>query len=301
MKSNLMALLSLRNTKVRRQMQDWLSESFETIVLESAADLDQPLDLVILDGPSLRRLGSQIVKRRKAEEPVFLPFILVARRMKGSFPARHLGKYVDGVMLTPLTKEELRARTSNYLRMRSMSLALKKKHDLVAKLSVTDDVTGFRNTRYLHRYLDRLLASPKAFEKPTSLVFFDLDNFKKVVDKHGHVLGAKVLKEVAEVIDGILDEEDRLVRYGGDEFVIILPRQEKDAVLVKVGAMMESIRSAKFLRKEEIDVRLTASFGLATFPDDAKDKKELLAAADRCLFRSKGAGKNRVTVHRSRS
>jgi diguanylate cyclase (GGDEF)-like protein len=164
------------------------------------------------------------------------------------------------------------------------------------KLSVTDDVSGFNNTRYLHRYLDRVLSAPDAHNQELSLVFFDLDNFKHVVDTHGHLLGSKVLKEVAQTIHRELDEDDRIVRYGGDEFVVILPRQNKGQALAKVQRMKRALIRTPFLHKEKINAHVTASFGLATFPHDAGDKRELLAAADDCLFRSKADGKNRISV-----
>jgi diguanylate cyclase (GGDEF)-like protein len=144
--------------------------------------------------------------------------------------------------------------------------------------------------------LDRLLESPAAKATEVSLVFFDLDNFKQLVDAHGHPLGAKALREVAQTVHHVLDEDDRLVRYGGDEFIVILPRQSKDEAVVKVERMKKAIASTPFLQKENINARLTASFGVASFPADAKDKRELLAEADRCLFQSKNAGKNRITV-----
>ncbi|HXS68779.1 MAG TPA: diguanylate cyclase, partial [Candidatus Polarisedimenticolia bacterium] len=83
---------------------------------------------------------------------------------------------------------------------------------------------------------------------------------------------------------------------GGDEFVVILPRQDKTQALAKVQRMKRAITSKTFLHKEKINVHVTASFGLATFPHDAKDERELLAAADDCLFRSKVDGKNRISV-----
>jgi diguanylate cyclase (GGDEF)-like protein len=258
--------------------------------------LQEPFDLAIIDGPSLRQLRPQVRARRRAEEPVFLPFLLLTVRRRGSMPARHLGRVVDDILIRPLNEQEIQARVANLLRMRHWSQDLKMEHDRVMKLAVTDDVSGFNNTRYLHRYLDRLLDGAQQKSVEVSLAFFDLDNFKGLVDRHGHLMGSKALKEVAQTVARVLDPDDRLVRYGGDEFIAILPRQRKSAALAKVELMKEAIASTPFLQKEGIDARLTASFGVASYPHDARDKHELLAEADRCLFRSKNAGKNRVTV-----
>jgi diguanylate cyclase (GGDEF)-like protein len=244
----------------------------------------------------LKQFQSKIRARRKAEEPALLPFLLLTFSRANSTPTRHLGKLVDDLIVRPIDENELRARVANLLRLHRLSVELKKEHDRVLKLSVTDDVSGFNNTRYLHRYLDRFLSAPDAHEQELSLVFFDLDNFKRVVDTHGHLLGSKVLKEVAQAVHHELEPDDRIVRYGGDEFVVILPRQGKDQALVKVQRMKRAITSTAFLQKENIDVHVTASFGMATFPHDARDKRELLAEADDCLFRSKADGKNRISV-----
>jgi diguanylate cyclase (GGDEF)-like protein len=129
-----------------------------------------------------------------------------------------------------------------------------------------------------------------------SLVFLDVDNFKEVVDSHGHLLGSKILGEAAEVIASKLEENDRLVRYGGDEFVIVLPGQDKHAAFDKVVAVRKALADAAFLQDMELAIKLTASFGIANYPGDAADKKELLQMADNSLYRSKDVGKNSITV-----
>ena len=289
-------LLQIRKKRERRLLEDWLAADYQVILPNPGNPLLGEFDLVIIDGASLREMRSQVRARRKAEQPVLLPFLLLTVRRRGSLPSRHLGPLVDDVLIRPLNEQELMARVANLLRMRRWSLDLKKEHDRVMKLAVTDDVSGFNNTRYLHRYLDRLLENPATRPTQVSLVFFDLDNFKRLVDAHGHLLGSKALREVAQTVARVLEPDDRLVRYGGDEFIAILPRQAKDDALFKVARMKEVISSTPFLQKEGIDAHLTASFGLASFPQDAGDKRELLAEADRCLFESKAAGKNRVTI-----
>jgi len=288
-------LLQLRKKPDRRRMEDWLSGKYRIVLPDQEQPLSGEYDLVIIDGASLRQLRSTVRSRRNAERPVFLPFLLLTHRRGGGMPTRFLGQLVDDVILRPVHERELNARVANLLRMRRWSLELKREHDRVMKLAVTDDVSGFNNTRYLHRFLDRLLENPAAKPVEVCLVFFDLDNFKHLVDTHGHLLGSKALKEVAQTVARVLDDEDRIVRYGGDEFIVILPRQSKDEALPKVGRMRQAILTRRFLKKEGLGVRLTASFGLASFPIDAADKHQLLAEADRCLFQSKSGGKNQIT------
>ncbi len=162
----------------------------------------------------------------------------------------------------------------------------------IEALSVTDDVTGFSNTRFLHQYLDGLLNRGQ----PVSLVFLDLDNFKRVVDSHGHLLGSKMLKEVAVVIASCLGKDDRLVRYGGDEYVVILPGQDKKAAVAKTGEIRQALEGAVFLRSDGLQVKISASFGIASYPQDAGSKRELLQIADGCMYRSKQLGKNLIST-----
>ena len=288
-------LLQLQQKADRRRIEDWCSGDYHLVL----PDLEHPLagefDLAVIDGPSLKRWRMLVRARRKAEEPVFLPFLLLTVRRRGLLPARHLGTLVDDVIVRPMHEKELLARIASLLRMRRLSLELKKEHDRVMKLAVTDDVSGFHNTRYLHRYLDRIIDGRNAKPTTVCLAFFDLDNFKSLVDAHGHLLGSKTLREVAQAVSHVLEDEDRIVRYGGDEFIVILPRQGKEEALAKVALMRNAIATTSFLHKEHINAHLTASFGLASFPGDAKDKHQLLAEADRCLFQSKSKGKNQIT------
>ncbi len=165
-------------------------------------------------------------------------------------------------------------------------------HKRIERLTVTDDVSGFFNSRFLHQKLAELLAKGQ----PMSLVFLDMDNFKRIVDGYGHPLGSKVLKEVAQVIGGQLGDGDYLVRYGGDEYVIILPGKDKAAALARVEAIRSALAEGVFLQDDGHSVRVTASFGIANYPEDAANLKELLHRADVSMYTSKGRGKNTVTV-----
>ncbi|MCP3950877.1 MAG: sensor domain-containing diguanylate cyclase [Desulfobacterales bacterium] len=174
----------------------------------------------------------------------------------------------------------------------AIAIANARVHREMEALTYTDDVSGFYNTRFLHKELENLIYKERRF----SLVFMDLDNFKQVVDTHGHLMASQTLGEVAAVIATRLKEKDSLVRYGGDEYVVVLPDQGKKMAREKVEQIRAAILNATFLKHAGLRVKVTASFGIAACPEDADSKKALLRLADESMYRSKAGGKNRVTV-----
>lgn len=160
--------------------------------------------------------------------------------------------------------------------------------------SFIDDLTGYYNTRYLAWTLDTLVKKTMQEGSCLSVVFLDLDNFKQVVDTHGHLLGSKVLVEVAGVIGRLLGPDDSLIRYGGDEFIILLPHRDKAAAYEFVCRLRRAVNESCLLCDEGINLTITASYGIATLPEDARDKSGLLRLADAALFSSKDRGKDRI-------
>lgn len=174
----------------------------------------------------------------------------------------------------------------------AIAIANARVHRKMEALTYTDDVSGFYNTRFLHKELESLIDRGRRF----SLVFMDLDNFKQVVDTHGHLMASQTLGEVAAVIGSRLKVSDSLVRYGGDEYVVILPDQGKTIASKKIEEIRTAIVETIFLAKAGLSVRVTASFGIASYPEDAGSKRALLHLADASMYQSKAGGKNRVTV-----
>jgi len=162
-----------------------------------------------------------------------------------------------------------------------------------------DEVTGFFNTRYLIHELDRLIPLLLDRGEPFSVVFLDLDNFKTVVDTHGHLRGTRVLGQVARVIQAGLGPEDSLVRYGGDEFIILMPRRLQSDALEITRGLRRSLNQTTFLQDEGLKIKVTASYGIATLPEDARDREQLLLIADRAMFGSKGRGRDCIMLGRN--
>lgn len=171
---------------------------------------------------------------------------------------------------------------------------LKKSEARFRYLAIHDNLTGLYNTRYLYQALEKLSRQSRKSKTPFSLIFMDIDNFKRVVDTHGHLKGSRTLQQVAGTIRETIREPAFGVSYGGDEFVIVLPGMDKDRALQQTRDLRRRILESVYLIDAGLNIKLTASFGIATFPDDADDVKGLLALADQALFRVKEGGKDGI-------
>jgi len=157
----------------------------------------------------------------------------------------------------------------------------------IRQLVITDDLTGLYNSRYLLDFLDYELERARRYETPLSLVFIDLDYFKDVNDAYGHLVGSRLLTECGKFIHKYIRKADVAVRYGGDEFVLVLPNTPKDGACTFALNLRRLIKDHYFLADEGYRIRLTASFGLATYPTDAQSKLALIRMADQAMYRVK--------------
>ncbi len=165
------------------------------------------------------------------------------------------------------------------------------------RMAITDGLTGLFNKRHFLEMLDKEIERAKRSQHPVSIFLMDMDNFKFYNDTHGHPAGDRLLRELAAIIKSSIRNIDIPCRYGGEEFVIILPETDKKGAMVIAQKLVEKIRSHPFPYCEQQPLGfVSASLGLATFPDDATEKDELIQVADEALYAAKRGGKDQVVA-----
>jgi diguanylate cyclase (GGDEF)-like protein len=169
-----------------------------------------------------------------------------------------------------------------------------RRYKQMRQMAVQDNLTGLYNQRYLYQTLQRAIKYSQQSAIPLSLIFMDMDDFKKVVDALGHLNGSRALHEVAQRIRKCLRSPAFGVAYGGDEFVVVLPDSDRQQATRLADRIRRVMKASPYLTQWGHSVSLTASFGVATFPDDASGIEELLAFADQAMFHAKNTGKDAV-------
>src|SRR5438067_1896325 len=166
----------------------------------------------------------------------------------------------------------------------------------IQELTITDDVTGLYNARHLYKTLEQEVYRSARFSYEFTVLFIDLDHFKLVNDTHGHLVGSKLLSEIGYLIKAQLRLIDFAFRYGGDEFVIMLPQTGKDAALTVAKRLRDNLRTTPFCSQEALNLIIKASIGLATYPHDAKTPHDIIRQADEMMYLVKNTTRDNIGV-----
>jgi diguanylate cyclase (GGDEF)-like protein len=163
-------------------------------------------------------------------------------------------------------------------------------------LAMRDDLTKAFNRRFFESYLDEEIERARRYGATCSIIFLDLDDLKTVNNAHGHLTGSRTLQEVAKRIMAAVRNIDKVVRFGGDEFCIILPQTDQEQAVAVAHRVRKAMTSAVFHLGDNIDISISASFGIATFPTHGLTKDDLIRQADAAMYRVKSTTKNAVGV-----
>jgi diguanylate cyclase (GGDEF)-like protein len=230
----------------------------------------------------------ETVKKKEQNYYVVAVPLICGERILGVLEGRRTGKYARAfrkaeVVLLDALARPVASALANAVRIAEAE-----------RLSQTDDLTKLHNARYLRQFLLNEIRRARRYGSSVAALFLDLDDFKRINDLHGHLVGSHVLMEMAGVILSSIRDTDAVARYGGDEFVIVLP----DTGTELAGTVAERIR-AKIAQHEfnggrRLTLTLTASFGVAAFPEHASSPQQLIACADSAMYEAKAAQKNCV-------
>jgi len=166
----------------------------------------------------------------------------------------------------------------------------------IQELTITDDCTGLYNARHLYKTLESEVYRSARFGYEFSVIFLDLDHFKHVNDTYGHLVGSKLLQEIGFKIKSQLRLIDYAFRYGGDEFVILLPQTDKQSALVVAKRIQDMMRKTVFLAEDGLNLQVRCSMGLATYPEDAKSSHEIIRQADEMMYMVKNSSRDNIAV-----
>lgn len=183
---------------------------------------------------------------------------------------------------------------SNVLKTSLSILTESKKRDEIKMLALTDEVTGLFNQRKLIEDLELYIARFEHEKVGFSLLFIDIDYFKNVNDQYGHVVGSQLLVDMSSVLKTELRTSDLVYRYGGDEFIVLLPRTPLEVAKKISIRISESVKNSEFNIDTDNKYRLSLSIGLAQFPQDATSAKSIIEFADKMMYMSKKSGRGKV-------
>ena len=199
---------------------------------------------------------------------------------------------VDGQVLRDMDFLKIGSAIFKFLSGSSVETAY---HEEIYRMTIIDALTGAHNKRYFLEFLDREIARCSRYERPLSLLMFDIDHFKNINDTHGHLTGDFVLREMSRRLLGRIRKEELLARYGGEEFACVLPETDHPGALLFAEQLRGLVESNTFDHDDD-QIRVTISVGLHTLSDYSKTTtaEEFIGFADDNLYRAKRSGRNCV-------
>ncbi len=168
-------------------------------------------------------------------------------------------------------------------------------HEEIYRLTVQDALTGAHNRRYLMEFLDRELARAQRFDRPLALAMFDIDHFKQINDRSGHLAGDLALRELTGMLKAVVRKDELLARYGGEEFAMVLPETTAADAAKACERLRRSVEQHPFLY-QSLRIPVTVSIGIAVSTQAMRSPEELIREADEKLYEAKRTGRNKVVV-----
>lgn len=262
----------------------------------------ETINLVITDWMMPDMDGVELTGRiRKATFPHYIYIILLTARSAQADVIKGLEAGADDYLIKPFDLDELRARVSIANRIIDLERRLRESLERMQKMATHDSLTDLYNRRALYDIADNELARARRENKPVSLAMIDIDHFKRVNDEYGHNIGDQALRMVARVIADNIRTYDTAGRWGGEEFLLVLPGANKDISMQIAERVRVGVESANIQLPGGKQLRLQSSIGVSTsLPEELPNFDLLVRQADEALYDAKDEGRNRVCIYQVR-
>lgn len=270
------------------------ADGFEGLKLLMA----HPVDVVLCD-LELPKLDGDKLLRVKDSSPggSNIPFLYITGSQDLDRKARLILDGASDAITKPFHPPDLVARLQLHLKVKRLQDELLMKNRALERLSTVDGLTGLRTRRFVDEALAVEFLRARRYRTPLAVVMGDIDHFKQVNDVHGHQAGDVVLRGVGEMMRCMVRSTDVAGRYGGEEIIIIQPQNSHEGAGMLAERLREAIEAARFEDPDGKQLSVTISFGVAEYRKEFSTPEELVAAADRALYRAKEEGRNRVVVN----
>jgi len=291
--------------QVRKEVKAALREVGLFDIFYEAADgidgfkilLNKPVDLVLCDVvmPGIDGFKFLSMKRARSEFDN-VPVIMLTGEEDVKLKIKALGQGASDYITKPFHEGELVARVRVHYKIKVLQEELREHSRRLEELSNTDDLTKLYNRRYFFELLDLEFQRAQRYESKLAFVMIDIDHFKNFNDSYGHLIGDRILYEVAQILRETLRVHDIVGRYGGEEFGLLMPETDLKGSLVVAERYRKRVEDYMLL-EGDMELRVTISLGVATYPHARINTiDDLIRLADNALFEAKKNGRNRVEV-----
>lgn len=276
----------------------WVEDGKSAIKTVKTRDID----LIVLDFILPDMNGNEVCRWLKLnQETKGIPIMMLTAQSSTTDKIASLTAGADDHLTKPYNEPELSARIYACLRTKALQDELRTKNrqleEVLSKvevLAITDPLTQLYNRRHFESVIESEFASTARYKSPASCLMIDVDHFKGVNDEYGHRAGDTVLRELSQIIKNCLRKVDTVARWGGEEFVVLLPRTKKQDALIAASRILKAIAEYKF---SDIDRQITVSIGIASIPDLTIDTAEkLVDASDSAMYEAKEKGRNQIII-----
>ncbi len=256
-------------------------------------------DLILLDVMMPHMSGFDVLKSIRSNEKKFdIPVIILTAKSEKEDVIEGINLGANDYITKPFETEILIAKMKGLIKLKELQEEIKEKNKILETLAITDGLTGAYNHRYFYTRLTEEFERAKRYHTSISLIMIDLDFFKKVNDKYGHLVGDSVLAEIAHILQHNIRKHDVFARYGGEEFVLLLPHTSFEGALKEAERLRKAVESHRFANMANAG-EITISLGCVSYPDvDIKNPEDMVKFADEALYRAKNSGRNRVEFYK---